>query len=289
MLKTNLLYLLLLTGLVLSLVSCDKEEPIPAYLYIPSFEVEAQADFGTSSSKITEAWVYANGNLLGAYPIPAMVPILEEGATDVQIFPGIHENGILDRPFLYSFYEPIKINPDLKRGHIDTIPLITMYKSSEDIELALHIDFEIGNLLSEDIDGDTLTFTTLTNDGFEGRGVRLFVQDTLSNLSVGNTHLFYLPSNGSQVFIEMNYHNDIPFTVWMRGHKSDLSGDIQLISQLNIKKEWNKIYIPLTEFLNANKWIDYQLVFNVSLTNEQIEAGESGEVILDNIKILKFK
>ncbi len=289
MLKNKNLYLLLLSSFIFSLLSCDKEEPIPAYLYVPNFTVEAQEGFGTSSSKITEAWVYANGSLLGAYPIPAMIPILEEGHTDVQIFSGIHENGILDRPFLYSFYEPIKINPDLKPGHIDTIPLVTMYKSEEDIELALHIDFEIGNLLSEDIDGDTLTKATLTDDGFEGRGVRLFVQDTLSNLSAGSTHLFYLPANGSQVFIEMDYHNDIPFTIWMRGHKSDFSGDIQLISQLNIKKEWNKIYIPLTAFLNANRWLDYQIVFNVSLTDEQLAAGESGEVILDNIKILKFK
>ncbi|HHB79388.1 MAG TPA: hypothetical protein ENK85_09170 [Saprospiraceae bacterium] len=280
----------MLIVLVLSMVSCDKEEPIPSYIFIPSFTVDAQPEFGTSTSKITEAWVYANNDLLGVFPIPATVPILETGATDIRIFPGIHEAGILSRPTIYPFYEPILLNHVLTAGKIDTLPLVTKYLSSDKIKLELNITFDIGNVLTDDLDDDSTTFVKIIPEGAEGPGGQLMVRDTAPNLSVGNNSLFHLPTNGSQVYIEMEYHNDVKFSVWMRGHKSINQGDIKPIATLNEKEEWNKIYIPLTEFLQSNKWLDYQFVLNVKLTDNEIASGiKEGKVVVDNIKIVRYK
>ena len=281
-------------GLALVAISsfwgCNKEEPIPSYIYIPSFTVDAQPEFGTSSSKITEAWVYANNDLLGVFPIPATVPILETGATDIRIFPGIHEAGILARPTVYPFYEPIILNHTLTAGKIDTLPLITKYLSPDKIKLELNITFDIGNVMTDDLDEDSTTVLQVVPDGAEGPGGLLTVTDTSSNISVGNNSLFNLPSDGSQVYIEMEYRNDTKFSVWMRGHKSTTQGDIRPISSLNEQENWNKIYIPLTSFLQSNNWIDYQFVLNLKLTDAEIAEGKKeANVYVDNIKLLRFK
>ena len=281
---------LLLSLFVSFFWGCNKEEPIPSYIYIPSFTVEAQPDFGTSTSKITEAWVYANNDLLGVFPIPATVPILATGETDIRIFPGIHEAGILARPTIYPFYEPIIMNHVLTAGKIDTLPLVTQYLSSDKIELALNITFDIGNVLTDDLDEDSATFVTIVPEGAEGAGGLLLVTDTSSNLSVGNNSLFSLPANGSQVYIEMEYHNDTKFSVWMRGHQSTGQGDIRPISTINEQEDWNKIYIPLTSFLQTNKWFDYQFVLNLKLTDDEIANGKTeAKVYIDNIKLLRYK
>lgn len=289
--KNNLtfLYLGLLLAFGLSLGSCDKEEPIPSYIYIPSFTVDAQPEFGTSSSKITEAWVYANNDLLGVFPIPATVPILATGETDIRIFPGIHDAGILARPTIYPFYEPIILNHVLTAGKIDTLPIVTKYLSPDKIKLELNITFDIGNVLTDDLDDDSTTFVKVIPEGIEGPGGLLLVNDTSANLSVGNNSLFDLPTNGSAVYIEMEYHNDVKFSVWMRGHKNTTQGDIRPISTLNEKEDWNKIYIPLTEFIQTNKWLDYQFVLNVKLTDDEIAQSKVGKVVVDNIKIVRFK
>jgi len=280
----------LLLVVAVGFIGCNKEEPIPSYIYIPSFTVNAQPEFGTSSSKITEAWVYANNDLLGVFPIPATVPILATGETDIRIFPGIHEAGILARPTIYPFYEPIILNHHLTAGKIDTLPLVTQYLSSDKIKLELNITFDIGNVLTDDLDEDSTTFVSVVPDGIEGPGGLLSVTDTTSNLSVGNNTLFNLPSDGSQVYIEMEYHNDTKFSVWMRGHKASGQGDIRPISTINEQEEWNKIYIPLTSFLQTNKWLDYQFVLNLKLTDDEIANGqEHANVYIDNIKLLRFK
>ena len=68
-------------GVLLVLVSACKDQPeaIPAYLEIKPFVVNAEGAAGWQ--KITEAYVYVNREYLGAYSLPATVPVLAEGAS----------------------------------------------------------------------------------------------------------------------------------------------------------------------------------------------------------------
>ncbi len=272
------------------LVSCDKEEPIPSYVYIDQFDVNAQSEFGTSSSKITEAWVYANGDLLGVFPMPAVVPILEEGDTELKIFAGIHDAGILGRPRIYPFYEPVVMTRHLVRGQIDTLALTTTYLSPQKIKLEMNITFDLGNVMTDDIDEDTSTFLTLFPEGVEGEGGLMVVTDSTPKLVVGTNEFVPLPATGSEIYLEMEYHNDIPFSIWLGGHPSATVREIQPLSSLNPKMTWNKIYIPLRDLVQQTQWSDYQLVFSVDLTEAQIAAGtKKGTVAVDNIKIVRYK
>ena len=280
-----------LISLVLLLFgACDKEEPVPSYVYIPDVKVEAAPDFGTSSAKVTEVWVYGPADILGVFPLPATIPVLAEGPTELTIYAGIHDNGILARPNIYPFYAPEKLTPDLVRGQVDTIDVSVGYLPADRIKLSLHADFEGFNPLTTDLDDDDRTAVVLTTEGFEGSGARLAVTDTTRRLSVGYFASVSLPANGSEVYLEMNYRNDIPFSFWLRGKTP--AGDLQIepVSVLNPHPEWNKIYIPLTQFVNSRQWVEYQPVFDVQLTDDDVASGKTtGEVVLDNLKLLSFK
>ena len=100
-------YLLIL--LVLS--SCQKEDTggIPTYLKIDNITL----DEGNTTSNITDAWVYINGQLQGVYELPAKFPVLEEGNTDIKVYAGIKNNGIAARQNVYPFYNSYTINTEL--------------------------------------------------------------------------------------------------------------------------------------------------------------------------------
>ena len=84
------IYALLLI-IVTGFCGCDiinPDETIPAYIYIESIEVinnpDLQGKEGSLNNTIVDAWVSANGKLVGAFELPAVIPVLAEG--DIEIF-----------------------------------------------------------------------------------------------------------------------------------------------------------------------------------------------------------
>ncbi|HHS95849.1 MAG TPA: hypothetical protein ENJ45_04600, partial [Phaeodactylibacter sp.] len=86
-----------------NLINPDEKEP--AYLHIASYTLSASSTQGGNTHKVTDAWVYVNGNSLGAYQMPVTLPVLETGEVVLEIFPGIKTNGIAELPEIYPFYK----------------------------------------------------------------------------------------------------------------------------------------------------------------------------------------
>ena len=90
--------LLVFITLVVAFISCKKIYPdpaIPSYIYLSAFDYQANTTVDTSGSKssaIENVWVYANNELIGAYVLPAKVPILKSGKVFLNIRPGIKQN-----------------------------------------------------------------------------------------------------------------------------------------------------------------------------------------------------
>jgi len=100
--------------IVLVLTSCQKEDTddIPTYLKINNVALNE----GSTTSNITDAWVYVNDQLQGVYELPAKFPVLEEEIQNVRIKAGIKVNGIasgrIAYPFYSSYYEDITFTPN---------------------------------------------------------------------------------------------------------------------------------------------------------------------------------
>ena len=78
--------LLCLTSLLSSCDIINPAEDIPSYVSVSGVSLSSNSvTEGTSSSKITEAWLSVDGDFLGAYAIPSTFPILEEGEHEIAI------------------------------------------------------------------------------------------------------------------------------------------------------------------------------------------------------------
>ena len=92
--KTKLLFLSLLVLSILG--SCNiynPAEPVPAYIHVDNIKVKG-ADTtatgqGTNSSKISDAWIYIDDQLIGCFEMPCTVPVISEGNHALRIRTGI--------------------------------------------------------------------------------------------------------------------------------------------------------------------------------------------------------
>ena len=115
-----------------TLVSCNKQEleaDIPAYIYINNFTLTTTPEQGTSSHKITDAWVYLDQELLGVFELPVRFPVVKEGSFKLDVYPGIKENGIAERRERYLFYNGYSEQIQLEKEKTIEITPTTTYTS----------------------------------------------------------------------------------------------------------------------------------------------------------------
>lgn len=270
------------------LSGCDvinPEEPIPAFLYIKPFILTTDAETqGTDDSKITEGWVFVNGDFLGVYDLPALVPILAEGSAEVRIEAGVKENGVSLTPDINPFYEPYRINLNLAPTIIDTLQPTTTYvdiarfgfiEDFEDAESVVFGDSIIGGQLFE-----------RTQTGvFEGQyaGTLLLTKDAPLLELATTANLSGLLERGVYVYLEVNYRSEAPVIF---GIIAPESGNYNRYYDPGFvaKDSWNKIYFNMAPLIFNSQEEEYQLSFQALLPN----GVDSARVWMDNIKLVHF-
>lgn len=284
------LFTFLLTGL-LSCSKFDKEEPIPAYIQINSFDLivpdSLKSTQGSNSAKIVDAWIYLDDRLQGIYELPAKFPVLKEGDYNLRIKAGIKENGIGSTRPIYPFYTEFASSIKLEKEKITNVSPSVYYKS--------YTNF----LWKENFDGITVSLTkrpssdtsfTLVSNAFDGtKSMAGFLDASHSTFEYASEKAFVLPTNNTSVFLEMNFKSNTPIIV---GFIANVSGAeyTQPVVTLNPTNDdssalaWNKIYINLTGSLEYFASADnFKIYFRV----EKPADGTNAEFYLDNIKLVK--
>lgn len=287
----RLLASLLLSALFLSACK-DEPERIPAYIRIEPFTVNATG--GADWQKITDVWVYVNDQFLGGYSLPALVPVLDEGESNVLIFPGVKENGLLQTPGVYPFFERYEGKVTLQPGQTSSVQPTTRY--SPDAIFPWTVDrasFNDATIVFVDRDSDpATTFEFVTDGAFEGRSVKLTVDTAHTVNEIATEQVEDLPTSGArQVWLELNYRNDMPFELWLLGTPTGGGNEIsQPIYQFSASENWNKIYFNLTEYVVASQQDKYRLFFRAALRKDVAGKFEqlNGEVFLDNLRLIHF-
>jgi hypothetical protein len=132
------------------LFSCKSHVEIPAYVYVESVDFIPADEQGTSSFKIPDVWVTVNGTGIGAYQLPALVPVIAEGSTDLIFEAGIKLNGRTEwrpKPSIFTYH---KETVHLVKGKIDTISPVFYYNS---VKFALKENFESGGMSFHSVNG----------------------------------------------------------------------------------------------------------------------------------------
>lgn len=277
-----------LTCLLLAalLIGCDvinPADPIPAYISIDEITVDPVAGTGTTRQKFGEVWLYVNDNLQGVYSIPALIPLIGEGEVELLCFPGIRVNGIQSAADFYPFFEPFNINVSLVPEETIVLDMHTRYRSN--VTIAYLEDFESSHRLTDDLDDDPETSVErITNGAFEGIGSgHIVLNDTSDFIQVASIPLLTdLPVNGTPVYLEMHYKNNVPFSVGLVGHGTGIEPATVSILVLFEQEDWNKTYVELSPALFASQLEAYQLLF----TSAHDTALVQSEIFLDNLKLV---
>ena len=286
--------LLFFTALLISIGSCtDKAEQIPAYIRIQPFVVNAGGD--ADWHKITDGWLYVNGEYLGAYTLPATVPVLAEGDAEIQLFPGVKENGITATPNIYPFLTRYVQTLNLVPAETRDFQPSTEYDPNAVFPWSVERGaFDGGsNILLENRDGDPDNTFVLTTDGaFAGKCILMQV-DTDHPIMEVVTEPTTLPATYErEVWLELHYRNDVPFFLYLSGKINGVDSNYPVF-QFNPSTDgdWNKTYLNLTDALIAlTDATEYRLLFRLGLPVDETGkiSADQGEIRLDNLRLVHF-
>ena len=254
-------------------------------MYIPSFTFQANLNQGTSSESITEVWVYAKDQSLGVYDLPAKIPILDLGASNIRIFAGIKNNGISNTRIRYPFYAPFDTTLTISAFQIDTIiPHFSYYNQVVISEKG----FEGGNFLVQTgSNNGTFSVTNQASQVFEGN------RSGWGHIDAGLSRLYYKDdenltyTSGDNVFLELNYSSNNIFSV---GYITTTGGiqakNVALIinptsSGDGLSPVWKKIYIDFGYVLQQNPTAQFNELYIESIP---ANATTPVNIFLDNLK-----
>ena len=274
-----------------------KKQKIPAFVQINDFQLVQNPSVpnsveGMLTSEITNVLVYVNGNNLGYYELPIKIPILEEGVTNISLFPAVQQNGIsgtiIDYPFYKTFDTTLNLIPEAEYEITPT----TMYKDNISSWI---MDFEGATTLNSEPNSmvDMVKIAPTDTNGhhivpaINGSGVGWVRIDQTDSLWNARTNSLVNPSG--RVWLELDYKitNSVlnTFIAGQSGGEDEFPY-LFLTPSAKGSEYWKKIYIDLTENVSFAATANYyEAGFTAVLDNGLTDA----DVCLDNIKILYFQ
>ena len=270
----------------------DSPEKAPSFIHIDDFIFKiSNNNQGTNSEKITDAWIYVNGNLEGVYELPATIPLHYEGLKNLVIYPGIKRNGIAADRKKYPFYLPFDTTFNLIPDSVLNILPTTSYEDDlyfwiEDFEDPQH-KFQSHTLSQVDLSIIALPETSL----FEGDAGIINMDSSKYYCEIRTDELDFnqFPKNlNIPAYIELNYANNYPFTLGILHKDASLPAYqkqalITIIPTYENEVIWNKTYLFIPDatsfFTSATEFDLY-----ISVTNDNYNNDIS--ILLDNFKVI---
>ena len=278
-------------ALFLLILGCNKKEPIPAYLSIQSIEVQGYMD-----QKITDAWVYADGQFLGAFPLPAEIPILAEGNVTISVFPGVKEDGDYQTPAIYPLLTKYELEVPLQASKTTAIQPVVKYET--DVTTVFVDDFETNSSrwFIEPKDGDSTTnLVVQASDVYKGLSSGKLTLDTAhQNFEVYSiqTNKDQLPTSGGRpCWLEISYKTDFPFYIGLAGADPGQADQVSYFQTISPKPVWSKMYINLTQALAVSDFPLYKVAIaaRLPLDGNGNPTMISGSMYLDNVRLVFLK
>lgn len=267
--------------------SCEiinPDEKTPSFIHIDSIGFQSQLPEGTADQYIADAWVFVNGKKLGAFELPATIPILEEGPAEIAIYPGIKLNGQSAlrgvHPFFSSYTQTYNLVPD------STINIHYTSNYNSGIEFSLIEDFEgSGIVFDRSSDSDTMIYRT--NDPlevFEGNSSGIIqLNNDRKIVDIRSIETFVLPKSTGYSFLELNFKTSNTVTVGLVSNRLSSGAYFDPIVVLKPTDTWRKIYVNLTPVVaRETTALNFNIYFAAQLDNDKAASY----ILLDNIKLV---
>ncbi len=280
--------------LAFGMMSCEiinPEEDIPAYLYLEEFQLNTDANAeGSDSEKITEGWLSVDGQFLGAYSLPALVPVLATGEREISLQAGIRDNGISRTPEVYPFYQIYRTTLSLSANKVDTVSPRTSY--SDRTRFAFIDDFDRGPTEFQDIrigssENAMRAEETMVFEGQASGRIRLDADNPAVELATV-TRYGDLTENSPFVYLEVNYKSDVPVIFGLIGYQATFPGPGTPLFDPGFRErdDWNKIYFNLSPLIANSNFDEFQVALQAVLPPDS--GVEEAFIWFDNIKLVHF-
>jgi hypothetical protein len=272
--------------LVSMLSACTTDKGVPAYIRVNAISVSTEPiTQGTNSSNVTDAWIYVDDNLVGAFELPCDVPVLATGNRKISIGAGVKINGISSLRAPYPFYQFYETNAELVAGEsVDIQPQVSYFDSLQFAFLANFDDISGSKLEASGATDTTIGITNNPAKVFEGNGSMIAQLNRDSGfVEFQFVETINLPKQGTVVYLEFDYKNTHVLSVGLKSYYALAGTQSTELINLNKTDEWKKVYISMTravsEQLNAS---NYRVYF-YSLKSA---GSEPLEILIDNMKII---
>ncbi|HEV7230657.1 MAG TPA: hypothetical protein VGO45_04970 [Bacteroidia bacterium] len=281
--------LLVLIQALFWLPSCSKPEIIPSYIHIDSIGLTTSPGVdGSNSHNISDAWVYVDNQLVGAFELPATIPIPYTGNHNLQVLGGIKKNGSTAEREAYPFYtqwtKAMNLVPESK---FSVKPVVAYTSYSHPFVWMENFDSP-GISLIDSIQSDTILIKDSLNP-FEGHYSGSAYLDGKAGKVSGSTHThfqcqttqsFVHNSVSEVVYMEINYRCNTKFFVGLV-NTSDYSAT-QFVF-FNPTTTWKKMYVRLSDAL-VGVPIGYSYLIYLGMVKDPLL--DVSEMHIDNIKLI---
>lgn len=282
-LLTLFVFASVIAGIFSSCEWINPEEKIPAFIKIDSIGFQSQLTEGTSHQDIADAWVFINGKKMGAFELPATIPILQEGPVELTIYPGIKLNGQSGMRGVHPFFTPYTTSINLVPDSTTKVGYTSGYTSG--ITFSMIENFEgSGIVFDRSSSSDTMIYRTNTpGEVYEGNGAGIIYLDNDRNeVDIRSINSFVLPKSTGYSFLEVNFKTSNTVTVGLVANRST-GAYFDPIVVLKPTDTWKKIYVNLTPTAARETTA---LNFNIYIAAELDNDKSTSYILLDNIKLV---
>ena len=263
---------------------------VPSYLFAKPYTFTTKDDRseGAASSDIKDYWIFENEYIRGSFGIPSDIPIQKNGKTPIRVSAGIRRSGQEEERMIYPLYTSYTTEVDLKPNQTDTIiPSFTylencVFKFMEDFDKN-GVEYEYNPAFKQV--GDTIikekSAASWSPDSYSGKVVLTHDNSILEIYS----EVFKTLPKYSPMFFELDYKNNVPFTVGIYVTESDGTVDQVPLIVLKEKDTWNKLYFDLESEISSRP-ADTQYRIFLRFSNIIAAPIANPEVYIDNLKLI---
>ena len=260
----------------------------PHFLHVESIAFVPDANEGEPTSRIEEVWVYSETDVLGAFPLPADIPLspaeLGENTT-LTLSAGIRANAISSTRQPYPFYDAVDVPIALEYGGRDTLALEVGYTDWTEVVIAE--DFETANRFEPAITSTAEIVRTqseqLVLDGTSS-GLIVLDADHQTLISSTNEQQYNLRSNGP-VWLELDYACTQPFWVGLYVKDAVNAQRIPILVLNSTEGERTKICLDLDPVVRTTPDATH---YEITLDAYYDGSADSTTVVVDNFKLLRY-
>ena len=268
----------------------DPEETIPSFIKVDKVSFKANPGQGTDSVIITDVWVFVDDQAIGAYELPAIIPILQSGEHKVMLRFGVILNGIAAtrsiNPFFTSYTRQINLvedsviemNPDV--SYMSSCNFFWNENGQE--------GFEDGGITIDSIFGSNSKILKTDTNVYEGSySGQIHLTKDLPYFIAASTNEYTISSSGSKSCL-MEFHcKNVEAPLGVGIYVTYANSLVVKVDYLTIKPGpgWRKIYMNMSNLLDsylaASK---YKVFFSSNIPS----GNQTADIYIDNIKLISF-